>query len=85
MTTHIIDATPPPDFPSQVVIEQPKEFSRRHPQAAYWLRVKTESGKVDAVQLGGAVGPAHARRLARELGFEPTHWTEPGYGVPHLF
>ena len=80
-----IDATPPAGFPLQVVVAQPREVSARHPDAGYWLRVTIDGGAVDAIQLPGAVAPCHARRLARGLGYEPTHYTDPGYGRPWLF
>ena len=81
----IIDATPPADYPEQVVVAQDAAFIERHPEAAYWLRVKLVNNGVDAHQLPGAVGPAHARQMAAALGFAPTHWTNPGESRPHLF
>lgn len=81
-----IDATPPAGFPDQVIVAQPREFAARHPDAGYWLRVRRiDGGAVDAIQLPGSVGPSHARRLARGLGYEPTHYTDPGDGRPWLF
>ena len=81
----IIDATPPADYPDQVVVAQDAAFAARNPSAAYWLRVKLQDNGVGVHQLPGAVGPAHARRMARALGFSPTHWTNPGDSRPHLF
>jgi hypothetical protein len=83
-TMHIHDATPPADFPKQVVIAQDREFVKRHPSAAYWLRVQVE-GTVRAIPLTGAIGPADARRMAQELGFAPSHYTDPGEGRAFIF
>lgn len=79
------DATPPADYPEQVVVAQDAAFAARYPDAAYWLRVKLQDNGVGVHQLRGAVGPAHARQMARALGFAPTHWTNPGDSRPHLF
>ena len=51
----------------------------------YWLRVKGDGADVRAHQLTGAIGPGHARQIARMMGFEPTHWTLPGDGRAYLF
>lgn len=80
-----IDATPPADYPDQVVVAQDAAFTARNPNAAYWLRVKLPDNGVGVHQLLGAVGPTHARQMARTLGFAPTHWTNPGDSRPHLF
>lgn len=81
----MIDATPPADYPDQVVVAQDERFVARHPDAAYWLRVKRPNNGVDVHLLTGAIGPAHARRIACAKGFDPTHWTNPGDSLPHLF
>lgn len=81
----MIDATPPDAFPNQVIVQQDPDFARRHPQAAYYLRVKLDDGSVDTVSLHGAVCLADARKLARERGYEPTHYTLPGDGRPFMF
>jgi hypothetical protein len=82
---NIINATPPADYPAQVIVAQEQWFAAKHPDSAYWLRIAGEHGGARAIQLPGAVGPAHARRLARDAGFEPTHHTNPGDGRPRLF
>lgn len=79
------DATPPPDFPELVIIEQDREFSARNPLAAFYLRVKGPGSDVQVHQLPGALGTGHARELARALGFEATHWTFPGDGQAHRY
>lgn len=70
----IIDATPPADFPAQVVIMD-RGHGQRHPNKAFYLRVIVENG-VDTVDLDGAVTPMGARKIARAKGYEPTHWME---------
>ncbi len=77
---NIINATPPADFPEQVIVAQDQEFAHRHPEAAYWLRV-AEGGAVQGIPLPGAVGPWHACRIAQGLGYAPTHYTDPGSGL----
>lgn len=81
----IIDATPPTNFPAQVIVAQDAAFAERHPHAAYYLRVKGPDNAVDVHQLPGAIGGGHARQMARAMGFDPTHWTMPGDGRPYLF
>lgn len=65
----IIDATPLPDFPSQVVVLD-KEFGKRHPKKAFYLSVAIEND----VDLNGAITPLDARRIAQEKGCQPIHW-----------
>lgn len=81
---NIVNGTPPAGYPEQVVVAQDSAFAARHPKAAYWLRVSLREGGVRAVQLPGAIGPHHAHRIARDLGFAPTHFTDPGDGRPWL-
>ena len=59
----IIDATPPADFPAQVIVAQDARFTKRHPQAAYYLRVQGPNNAVRAHELPGAIGTGHAREL----------------------
>ena len=66
----VCNATPPADFPSQVIVMD-KELARRHPAKAFYLRVAVADG-VEHVDLDGAVTPVEARRMAREKGYEPT-------------
>lgn len=73
---NIIDATPPSDFPDQVVILD-KDLGTRHPDKAYYLRVKVEKG-VDIIDLNGAVTPLDARKIAISKGYSPTHWMQVG-------
>jgi hypothetical protein len=82
---NIVDTIPPADYPAQVIVAQEPWFVAEHPEAAYWLRIGTNGCGARSVQRPGAVGPAHASRLAREMGFESTHYTDPGDGRPWLF
>ncbi|MCL6485666.1 hypothetical protein AKG95_29200 (plasmid) [Janthinobacterium lividum] len=81
----IFNATPPADFPAQVIVAHDAKFAASHPNDVYWLRVKGDGADVRAHQLTGAIGPGHARQIARTMGFEPTHWTLPGDGRAYLF
>lgn len=73
----------PGDFPSQVIVMD-KELAQRYPGKAFYLRVAIENG-VDQIDLDGAVTPIDARRLAREKGYEPTHWMRVGDAWPRMF
>lgn len=79
----VINATPPADFPAQVIVTD-KELAQRHPAKAFYLRVAVAEG-ADHVDLDGAVTPVEARRMAREKGYEPTHWMEVGDIRPMMF
>jgi hypothetical protein len=72
---NIKDATPPADFPSQVIMLD-KDLAKRHPNKAFYLRVARPDGGVDHVDLDGAVTPIDARKIAVGNGYEPTHWME---------
>lgn len=79
----IIDSTPPPDFPAQVIVMD-KELGQRHPAKTFYLRVQIENG-VDHIDLDGAVTPIEARRMARDKGYAPTHWMIVGEARPNVF
>ncbi|MEX3983863.1 hypothetical protein AB4Y45_33300 [Paraburkholderia sp. EG287A] len=64
-------------LPAVMVVMQDKEFARRHPDKAFYLRVARSEHEIDAVDLPGAVTPLDGRRIARDLGYEPTHWIQP--------
>ncbi|MBK3780234.1 hypothetical protein G3A43_08185 [Paraburkholderia aspalathi] len=55
---------------------QDRAFAARHPGQAFYLRVEKE-GAVETYDLPGSVTPLDARRVAKELGFDATHWTGP--------
>ncbi|HRQ48802.1 MAG TPA: hypothetical protein PK725_17735 [Rhodocyclaceae bacterium] len=80
---NFIDATPPADFPAQVVIMDP-ELGLLHPNKTFYLRVGSADG-ADHAELDGAVTPVEARRMAREKGFDPTHWMMVGDARPTMF
>ena len=73
---NIIDATPPSDLPDQVVIFD-KDLGMRHPEKAFYLRVKVEKG-IDMIDLNGAFTPLDARKIAISKGYSPTHWMQVG-------
>jgi hypothetical protein len=77
------NATPPDDFPVQVIIMD-KELAERFPAKVFYLRVAIENG-VDHVSLDDAVTPLDARNKARVLGYEPTHWMVAQEGIPQRF
>ncbi|UDM18928.1 hypothetical protein [Vogesella sp. XCS3] len=76
----IVDATPPKDFPAQVVVMQDRAFAQRNPSKAFYLRV-VDGESVKQVDLDNAVTPLDARRIAIEQGFEPTHWIDSNDGM----
>lgn len=71
----IIDATPPADFPAQVIILD-RHIAQRHPKKAFTLRVKVSERETRTIYLYGALTVNDARLMARDLGFEPTHWVQ---------
>lgn len=78
-----INATPPADFPAQVIVMD-KELGKRHPTKVFYLRLANENG-ADHVELDGAITPLDARKLARDSGYEPTHWMMAGDSRPMTF
>lgn len=78
-----IDATPPDDFPEQVVMMD-KDLAKRHPGKAFYLRIKVEAG-IEHVDLDNAVTPREARRMAISQGYAPTHWMTVGDLRPTRF
>ncbi|MDU8350641.1 hypothetical protein RYA05_01910 [Pseudomonas syringae pv. actinidiae] len=70
-----VDATPPADTPAiMIVIEADVAFVQRNPSKAYYLRVRLENNDVDIVNLDDCYSLPAARKMARDKGFEPTHW-----------
>jgi len=64
------------DFPLQVIMRD-ADLGKRFPDKEFYLSIRNlENPDIEHVDLDGAVAPVHARRLAREKGFEPTHWME---------
>ena len=80
---NIIDAAPPADFPAQCIFMD-KDLATRRPDKAFYLRVAVENG-ADTVDLDNAVTPLDARRIAREKGYEPSHWMAVGDARPWRF
>jgi hypothetical protein len=79
----IINATPPADFPDQVIIMD-REFAKRHPDKGFYLRVKVGDQDVKTVDLNGESTLPGAVAAARAKGHEPSHWMEVGGVVSAL-
>lgn len=75
----IVDATPPADFPQQVIFMD-REFATRHPDKGFYLRVQRPGGNVNVVGLVGEMTLPGAIAAARAKGYEPTHWVDVGLG-----
>ena len=72
---NIINATPPADFPGQVIVLD-RELATRHPDKAFYLRVSRDNGVVDTVDLNGEQTLPGAVSAARAKGYQPSHWME---------
>lgn len=70
-----INATPPAGFPAQCIVFD-REFTQRHPDKGFYLRVQADNGDVAHVELTGAFALPQARAMAKEKGYAPTHWME---------
>ncbi|KVD66867.1 hypothetical protein WL22_23735 [Burkholderia ubonensis] len=79
----IVNATPPAGLPALLIVLD-REIAQRHPAKAFYLRVEVENG-AKHIDLDGAVTPLDARQLAREKGYEPTHWMVAAEGRPTMF
>lgn len=73
----IINATPPADFPDQVIIMD-REFAKRHPSKGFYLRVKVGDQEVKTIDLDDEATLPGAVAQARIKGYAPTHWMEVG-------
>lgn len=78
----VVDATPPADFPDQVIIMD-REFAKRHPDKGFYLRVQSSDGVQTVDLLGEATLPG-AVAACRSKGWQPTHWMEVGGVVSTL-
>lgn len=80
------NATPPADFPVQVIMMD-TDLAARRPQEGFYLRVTEEPGGhvVEAIRLTGAYTVPEARKMAVEKGFEPTHWMDVRAAAPTAF
>lgn len=79
----IHNATPPADFPEQVIVLD-KDFAEKHAEKAVYLRVARAGLEVNIVALDGEVTLPGAVRAAIARGFTPTHWMEAADGRPAL-
>lgn len=73
----IIDATPPANFPDQVIIMD-REFAKRNPEKGFYLRVKIGEQHVETVDLNGEATLPGAVAASRAKGYAPSHWMEVG-------
>jgi hypothetical protein len=80
----IIDATPPADFPAQVIMMD-KELAKTNSKKGFYLRISLPGGEVKHVDLDDMVTPVGARKAARAQGYEPTHWMRVGDLTPTRF
>lgn len=83
---NIINATPPADFPDQVIVLD-REFAKLRPASGFYLRVAEGREKQvnEAIRLEGVVTLVEARRMATVHGYAPTHWIETTSGTPTAF
>lgn len=70
----VVEATPPANFPEQVIVLDPK-FATDNPGEGYYLRVQ-RGQDVEIVRLRGESTLPGARTQAIGRGFQPTHWIE---------
>src|SRR5690554_3406592 len=73
--TRVVNATPPADFPHQVIVMD-RHIAKRYPEKAIYLRLQKADHQVEVIDLEGALTLAGAREMARSLGHSPTHWIE---------
>lgn len=60
------------EFPHQVIVMD-RELGKRHPGKGFYLRVVVENG-ADHVVLDEAISPLDARKIAKAMGYDPSHW-----------
>lgn len=78
-----IDATPPADFPKQVIVMD-REIAQRHPTKGFYLRIGQDNGDVEIIELDNEVTLVGAVQAAHKKGYQPSHWAETkiGYASP---
>lgn len=79
----VVDATPPADFPEQVIIMD-REFAKRHPHRGFYLRVQLSANEVQTMDLLGEVTLPSADKSAILQGYVGTDWMEAGAGYPSM-
>lgn len=78
----VVNGTPPtesatlPCLPFVTAVMLDRE--RQKPGEMFYLRVEKDEGVVKSYDLPGSWTPLDARRIARDMGFEPSHWAGPG-------
>lgn len=71
----IIDAPPPKDFPTEVIVLD-NALAERHLDKGFYLRVQVSEREVTIVRLDGHSTLPGAREMAKSLGFNRTHVLE---------
>jgi hypothetical protein len=79
----VVNATPPADFPEQVIIMD-REFAKRHADKGFYLRVVVGPHETDTIELNGEMTLPGAVKSAIMQGYAPTHWMEVGSGYPSM-
>lgn len=79
----VIDATPPADFPKQVIVMD-REVAMRHPTKGFYLRVGQDNGDVDIIELDCEMTLPSAVKAAHQKGYSPSHWMEAAAGFVTL-
>ncbi|WP_321907917.1 hypothetical protein [Burkholderia cepacia] len=80
----LFEATPPSDFPKEVIVLN-NDLADRHPDQGFYLRVQSSDKAVNVLRLTGECTLPGAREASAKLGFRPTHWIETRIGVPVQF
>lgn len=75
----IVNATPPSDFPDQVIVLD-RELAQRHRERGFSLRVQVSKDRVDQVDLDGETTLPGAVSAAVAKGYFPSHWLVVGSG-----
>lgn len=70
-----VNATPPADFPSEVIVLD-REHASRHPGHGFYLRRQAENGDVEKVDLTPEYTLTGAVQVAVSKGYAPTHWMD---------
>ena len=71
----VFNATPPADFPRQVIVMD-SALAARHPDKGFYLRIGHDNGDVDVVDLHGEMTLVGAVNAAQKKGYQPSHWME---------
>ncbi|MFK4135906.1 hypothetical protein ACI2KR_27025 [Pseudomonas luteola] len=72
-------------LPDQVIVMDDTDFGKRHPDKAFYLRVKSDPNTIDQINLDGAQSVVAARAIAKNLGHDVEHWIAVSTSVLHRF